>query len=97
MPPSGHASNSPPLQTSLDEAVYKRYVGSGGIIVFPLPCTCCWRKGWEIQNSPPLFMKLETVLYCFSSIYVEILPVCLLSTTLVIFFPSGETVAFSTL
>src|SRR5258708_5314209 len=34
--------------------------------------------------------------YCFSSIYVETLPVSLLSTTLVIFFPSGETVILST-
>ncbi len=35
--------------------------------------------------------------YCFSSINVETLPVCLLSTTVVIFFPSGETATFSTL
>jgi hypothetical protein len=34
--------------------------------------------------------------YCFSSINVETLPVRLLFTILVIFFPSGETVFFST-
>ncbi len=34
--------------------------------------------------------------YCFSSIYVETLPVGLLSATVVIFFPSGETVILST-
>jgi len=34
--------------------------------------------------------------YCFSSIYVETLPVSLLSATVVIFFPSPETVILST-
>src|ERR1035437_19597 len=35
--------------------------------------------------------------YCFSSTIVETLPVHLLSTTLVIFFPLGKTVIFSML
>ena len=35
--------------------------------------------------------------YCFSSTSVETLPLCLLSETVVIFFPSGETVIFWTL
>src|ERR1035437_3818925 len=35
--------------------------------------------------------------YCFSSTNVETLPVCLLSATVVIFFPSGETVIFAIL